>query len=82
MIGAGPAERRIYALAAKHGIVAERLPLDDWADKVTELAGDAVTHDPVEDLVVILQRRGVVTDREAASLYGDYLDEVAPAQRA
>lgn len=79
MTGSGSAERRIYALAAQHGIVAERLPVDDWADKVTELSGDAVVHDPVEDLVVTLRRKGVVTDREATSLYGDYLSEVTLA---
>lgn len=27
-----PALARIYTLAAQHGIVAERMPLDDWAD--------------------------------------------------
>jgi len=71
----GPAEARIYALAAQHGIVAERIPLDDWADKVTELSGNAVEHDPVEDLVVTLRRKGVVTDQEATCLYWDYIQE-------
>ncbi|MDZ7875649.1 MAG: hypothetical protein U5N27_22725 [Rhizobium sp.] len=52
-------------MAAEHGIVAERLPIDRWADKVTEISGDEVVPDPVEDLVVTLQRRGVVTDRQA-----------------
>lgn len=75
MTGSGSAERRIYALAEQHGIVAERLSLDDWADKVTELSGDAVMHDPVEDLVVTLQRRGVITGTEMVDLYADYLTE-------
>ncbi|TCP74199.1 hypothetical protein C8J31_1455 [Rhizobium sp. PP-CC-2G-626] len=70
-----PALARIYALAAEHGVVAERLSIDDWADKVTELSGDEVVHDPIEDLVVTLQRKGVITDREATALYGDYLAE-------
>jgi hypothetical protein len=71
----GAAEARIYELAAQHGIVAERVPLDDWADKVTELSGDDVVHDPVEDLVITLQRKGVITDQEASDLFGGYLRE-------
>lgn len=79
MTVSGPSARRIYDLAAQHGIVAERLPIDDWADKITELAGDAVTHDPVEDLISTLRRKGVITAQEATSLYGDYLSEVTLA---
>lgn len=30
MTEAGSAERRIFELAAQHGIAAERLPLEDW----------------------------------------------------
>lgn len=30
MTEAGSAERRIYELAAQHGIAVERLPLEDW----------------------------------------------------
>lgn len=59
MIGSAPAERRVYALAAQHGIVAERLPLDNWADEVTELSGD-----PIEDLVETLRRCGLIDGRE------------------
>ncbi|MUZ65017.1 hypothetical protein [Agrobacterium vitis] len=70
-----PAKARICELAAEHGILAERLPIDAWADKVTELAGDEVVSDPVEDLVVTLRRKGVITDQEATRLYWDYLQE-------
>lgn len=72
------AEARIYALAAEHGIVAERLPIDDWADKVAELSGNEVVPDPVEDLVVTLRRKGVITDQEATRFYWDYLQEETP----
>ncbi|MGX9574319.1 hypothetical protein [Mesorhizobium sp. f-mel] len=75
--GAGSAERRIYALAAQHSIVAERLPLDDWADQVARLSDAEVPPDPVADLVVTLRRKGIVTDWKAAELYGNYLHEVA-----
>lgn len=73
---------RIYSLAAQHGIVAERLSLDDWADKVTELSGDEVVHDPVEDLVVTLQRKGVITAEESTRLYGDYILESSSAKES
>jgi len=63
------ASARIYALAAKHGNLAERFPIDDWADKATELPGDEVVSDSVEDLGVTLQRMGVITDEEAARPY-------------
>ncbi|EJU0637218.1 hypothetical protein N4E75_004354 [Salmonella enterica] len=69
----GAAEQRIRALAAQHGIVAERLSLDDWADKVTELSGDAVLPDLIQDLVVTLRRKGVITGKEAVDLYAEYL---------
>ena len=71
----GPAETRIYALAAQHGIVAERLPVDDWADQVARLSDAEVPADPVADLVVTLQRKGILTGKEAMDLLGDYLRE-------
>ena len=71
----GLAEARIYVLAAQHGIVAERLPVDDWADKVTVLSDAEVPADPVADLIVTLQRKGFITLQEAADLFGDYLRE-------
>lgn len=76
----GPAESRIYALAAQHGIVAERLAIDDWADKVAELSDAEVPADPVADLVVTLQRKGFITVQEAADLFGDYLREGEAAE--
>lgn len=70
-----PAKARIYELAAEHGILAERLPIDAWADKVTELSGNDVVHDPMEDLVVTLRRKGIITDQEATAPYWGYLLE-------
>jgi hypothetical protein len=72
---AGPAESRIYELAAQHGIVAERLPIDDWADNVARLSDAGVPPDPVDDLVVTLRRKGILTDREATELLADCLSE-------
>ncbi|WP_197523766.1 hypothetical protein [Agrobacterium vitis] len=72
---AGAAESRIYALATQHGIVAERLPIDDWADHVARLSDAEVPSDPVDDLVVTLRRKGIITDREATELLSDYFSE-------
>jgi hypothetical protein len=68
-------EARICALAAEHGMVAERLSIDVCADKVSELSCDDVMHNRVEDLVVTLRRKGVITDRQAKQLYGDDLNQ-------
>lgn len=68
-----PAEARIYALAEQYGIVVERLPVDDWADKMAELSDIEVPSDPVMDLIVTMQRKGIITDQESAVLYGDYV---------
>ncbi|MCA1408511.1 hypothetical protein I6F26_30260 [Ensifer sp. IC3342] len=61
-------------------IVAERLPVDDWADPVARLYDSEVPADPVADLVVTLQRKGVLTGREAMDLLGDYLLECDAAE--
>lgn len=66
-------EEVIRALARQHGIRAERTATDDLADTITSLAGDEVVHDEIEDLVVTMQRKGVITAEKATALYGDYL---------
>lgn len=66
-------EETIRAMAREHGIVAERTATDDLADTITNLAGDDVVHDEVEDLVVTMQRKGIITADQATALYGDYL---------
>lgn len=68
-----PTEARIYAPAEQYGLVAERLPVDDWADKVAELSDAEVPPDPVMDLIVTMQRKGIIIDQESAVLYGDYV---------
>ncbi|MGI2036360.1 hypothetical protein ACRQ1B_28695 [Rhizobium panacihumi] len=69
-------EETIRAIARQHGIVAERTATDELADTITGLAGDEVVHDEIEDLVVTMQRKGVITADKATSLYGDYLASV------
>jgi hypothetical protein len=74
-IGVLTAEEQIRALAKKHGIVAERTALDDWADDVTRLAGDDVQFDEVQELIVALRRARVVDGVELTRLHSRYLDE-------
>ncbi|WP_049777418.1 hypothetical protein [Allorhizobium ampelinum] len=66
-------EQVIRTLARQHGIVAERNGTDDMADTITRLSGDDVIHDEIEDLLVTMQRKGVITDVQANALYGNYL---------
>lgn len=66
-------EETIRAMARDHGIAAERTATDELADTLTNLAGDDVVHDEIEDLVVTMQRRGIITADQATALYGDYL---------
>jgi hypothetical protein len=63
----------IRATARQHGIVGKRTATDDLADNIANLAGDSAVYDEIEDLVVTIQRKGVITAGRATSLYGDYL---------
>lgn len=69
---ANPADT-IRSLAMRNGVVAERALIDDLADAVSNLAGDQVMHDEIEDLVVAMQRKGIISGEQAVALYGDYL---------
>jgi len=69
-------EEVIRTLARQHGIAAERTATDAIADTITRLSGDDVTHDEVEDLVVNMRRKGIITSEQATSLYGDYLETI------
>jgi hypothetical protein len=69
-------EQVIRALAMQHGVVAERTATDAMADTITRLSGDDVVHDEIEDLVVAMRRKGIITSEQATSLYGDYLETV------
>lgn len=69
-------EQIIRTLARKHGVVVERTATDAMADTITRLSGDDVIHDEVEDLVVTMRRKGVITSEQATTLYGDYLDTI------
>jgi hypothetical protein len=63
-----PTARRIWQMARREGIGFEPTYADRWAAAVTRLAGDEVTSDATDDLLVALRRAGKVSAREMASL--------------
>lgn len=71
------AEETIRSLARKHGVVAARTAIDTWADDVSRLSDAEVAPDEIADLVVTLQRRGILSAERAADLYGEYLSSGA-----
>ncbi|GLH21137.1 hypothetical protein GRW89_17290 [Pseudomonas moraviensis] len=65
----------VCKLAEKHRIGAERDGLSRMAATITQLAGDAVELDNVEQLLVNLKRKGVLNKAEIMALQGRYLQE-------
>ena len=65
----------IKYLAKKHNVVYERTYADAFADKATELAGDEVITDEIDDLLVALKRAGIIDGKELVDLLGGYLYE-------
>jgi hypothetical protein len=66
---------KIRALARAHGVVYEPGPRDEWANKVTELAGDTVQLDEIELTLLALRRAGVISKPERVQLHAAYLGE-------
>lgn len=74
----------VRTMARNHGVAysrSSRSNLDDLADTITGLAGDEVTTDETEDLIVELKRVGVIDSGEMVEMLGRYLDEKATAYR-
>ena len=65
----------ILALAKQHGISYRQTENDIWAQEATRLAGDDITLDEVELLLIELQRAGHLSRSEALKLQVDYLRE-------
>jgi hypothetical protein len=66
---------KIRSLASKHGVAYTATRADEWSSHVTRLAGDNVVLDPVELLLIELQRTGNLTRPEALALQVSYLRE-------
>lgn len=66
---------KVRHLAAYHNVSDVRDDTSRMAVAITRLAGDAVALDNVEQLLVNLKRKGVLTKAETLSLQADYLAE-------
>ena len=81
LVGVGDFVRR---LAEANQIVYKRTRLDDWAEAVTQAAGDDVKLDPTEKLLVALAKKHIINGRQAMRLLNNYMEEaesVRPVQR-
>lgn len=66
----------IRALAEKNGVNYVESSLDKVARVVTRMAGDDVTPDDVEGLLINLSRKGCIAGAEMMILHSRYLDEI------
>ena len=65
----------VRGLAKAHKVTAERDGMSLMAMTITRLAGDAVELDGVEQLLVNLKRKGVLSKSEILAIQGRYLLE-------
>lgn len=65
----------IAALAAQHGVVCESTGSSALAQAITRLAGDEVTPDATELLLIALRRANVIDGATMVTLLGRYFDE-------
>jgi len=63
-----PAAIYVRQLAKREGVVFVPTFADIWASAVTKLAGDEVSSDPTDDLLVALTRAGKLTPRDMTKL--------------
>jgi hypothetical protein len=71
----------IERFAHAHNVSGERTRLDDWTEAVSRAAGDDITLDRVERLLVAVKRLGLINGRQAARLLTNYMREMNVAQR-
>ncbi len=68
-------EKYIKKLAAENHVAYIKSDIDVLAKKFTELSGDEVVTDEIDDLFVALKRAGIITGAELVNLLGQYIDE-------
>ncbi|CAI1100538.1 Uncharacterised protein [Serratia quinivorans] len=73
--------RYVHKLAEDHKITDCRDGISRMAAAITGLADDAVELDDVEQLMVNLKRKGVLTKSEILNLQGRYFREKRNAQK-
>ncbi|MBF0463361.1 MAG: hypothetical protein HQL87_18525 [Magnetococcales bacterium] len=65
----------ILLLAEHYGVLYSQTKTDIWAHDVTRLAGDDVSLDEIELLLIALQRAGHLSRSEALKFQVNYLRE-------
>lgn len=60
--------RYVSTLAKQRGVIYKPTFGDRWANAVTRLAGDEITHDATDDLLVALAREGTLSPDEMVKL--------------
>lgn len=65
----------IYQLAKAHNVTGARDTLSHVATAITTLSGDDIKLDEIEQMLVKLKRKGVLTKAEILHLHGHYLCE-------
>ena len=63
--------------AAHHGVVFAEAPVDVFANAVSRLSDAEVRLDPVEQLLLALERADIVTGRQGVLLHAAYLRQKA-----
>ena len=66
---------RVRRLAQSHNVTAEPDDISRMAVAITRLAGDEVLLDNIQQLLVNLKRKGVLSKSEALTIQGEYLQE-------
>jgi hypothetical protein len=64
--------RYVSLLAKQHGVIFKPTYSDQWAGAVTRLAGDEITPDATDDLLVALTREGKLSPDEMLDLVLDH----------
>ncbi len=73
-----PTAEIIRKLAKRHGVAYAPGRNDELARHITRLAGDEVQLDPVEQLLIALQRSGHLSRMRAVRLQAQYLRDSKP----
>ncbi|WP_413791920.1 MULTISPECIES: hypothetical protein [unclassified Pseudomonas] len=72
---------QVRKLAKAHNVTAEHDGMSRMAATITRLAGDVVELDGIEQLLVNLKRKGVLSKSEILTLQGEYLQEKRRAKK-
>jgi hypothetical protein len=68
-------EAQIRELAQQHGITAQRLAVDDWADAIARVSDAECVQDEIDDLLVNLARAGCISGHRMLELLVAYMHE-------